>query len=217
MTTLQKITQSGIIPVFSHPDLEVSLAIVRACYDGGLRAFEYTNRNAQALDNFRQVAEVAKRDMPDLLLGAGTIWDVPMAETFAQAGADFIVSPIMNPAVGAWCRENNLVWSPGCMTVTEVFNAKQQGAELIKVFPGEIVGPAFVRSVKSVLPDVKLMVTGGVEPNAENLKAWFGAGVSCVGMGSQLFSKQAIAEKNWATIQQTVAQAVALLNSNISI
>ncbi len=214
MNALQtKLTQSGIIPVFSHPDVEVSLAIVRACYDGGLRAFEYTNRNAQALDNFRQVAEVAKRDMPDMLLGAGTIWDVSMAETFAAAGADFIVSPIMNPAVGAWCRDNNLLWSPGCMTVTEVFQARQQGAELVKVFPGEVVGPAFVRSVKSVMPDVQLMVTGGVEPTVESLKAWFGAGVSCVGMGSQLFSKQAIVEKNWATIQQTVAHAIALFKS----
>lgn len=209
-TILTKLTQSGIIPVFSHPDVDVSLAIVRACYDGGLRAFEYTNRNAQALNNFRQVAEAVKRDMPDMLLGAGTIWDVPMAETFAEAGADFIVSPIMNPAVGAWCREKGLFWSPGCMTVTEVFWAKQQGAELVKVFPGEVVGPGFVRSIKSVMPDVQLMVTGGVEPTTESLKSWFGAGVSCVGMGSQLFNKQAIVEKKWATIQQTVAQAITL-------
>ena len=209
-TILTKLTQSGIIPVFSHPDVDVSLAIVRACYDGGLRAFEYTNRNAQALNNFRQVAEAVKRDMPDMLLGAGPIWDVPMAETFAEAGADFIVSPIMNPAVGAWCREKGLFWSPGCMTVTEVFWAKQQGAELVKVFPGEVVGPGFVRSIKSVMPDVQLMVTGGVEPTTESLKSWFSAGVSCVGMGSQLFNRQAIVEKKWATIQQTVAQAITL-------
>lgn len=213
MIDISSITRAGIIPVFSHPDLEVSLAIVRACYDGGLRAFEYTNRNAQALDNFREVAALVKRDMPDMLLGAGTIWDVPMAETFAEAGADFIVSPIMNPAVGAWCHQKGLLWSPGCMTVTEVFNARQQGAELVKVFPGEVVGPAFVRSVKSVMPDVQLMVTGGVEPTTESLGTWFGAGVSCVGMGSQLFSKQAIAEKNWATIRQTVAQAISVLRS----
>lgn len=208
---INSLTQSGIIPVFSHPNVDVSLAIVRACYEGGLRAFEYTNRNAQALSNFRQVAALVKREMPDMLLGAGTIWDVPMAETFAEAGADFIVSPIMNPAVGAWCRERGILWSPGCMTVTEVYNAKQQGAELIKVFPGEVVGPAFVRSVKSVMPDVQLMVTGGVEPTAESLSAWFGAGVSCVGMGSQLFDKQAIAEGQWAVIRAKVAGAIVLL------
>ncbi|WP_246169001.1 beta/alpha barrel domain-containing protein [Rudanella paleaurantiibacter] len=208
MTTTEQLLQAGIVPVFSHPDAETSVAVVAASYAGGIRVFEYTNRNASALDNFRRLVEAKAEQFPQMLLGIGTIWEPAQAHAFIDAGATFVVSPVMNPAVGAVCQERNIPWIPGCMTLTEVYQAQKAGATFVKVFPGEVVGPAFVRSVKSVLPDVQLMITGGVEPTEASLSAWFGAGATAVGMGSQLFNKGAVAQKDRSAIEAAVAGAM---------
>ncbi len=211
MTTTNQLVQAGIVPVFSHTDADVSLQVVKASYAGGIRVFEYTNRNASALANFKRLVAEKDTHFPAMLLGIGTVWTPEDAQQFIEAGAAFVVSPGLNPAVGEVCRAHGVPWLPGCMTVSEVFQAMQAGADFVKIFPGEVVGPAFVRSVKSVLPAARLMVTGGVEPTEASLSTWFGAGVTAVGMGSQLFNKQAIADENWATIEQTVSQTLAIL------
>lgn len=208
MTTEHFLLNAGIVPVFSHPDPETSLAVVEACYAGGIRVFEYTNRHATALDTFRRLVVERPSRFPAMRLGIGTIWEPEQARQFIEVGAEFIVSPVLNPAVGAVCRERRVPWIPGCMTLNEVYQAQKAGATFIKVFPGEVVGPAFVRSVKSVLPDVHLMITGGVEPTKASLSTWFGAGATAVGMGSQLFSKQAVADQNRQTIETAVANAL---------
>jgi 2-dehydro-3-deoxyphosphogluconate aldolase / (4S)-4-hydroxy-2-oxoglutarate aldolase len=159
---------------------------------------------------FRELMAARAEALPDMLMGIGTVFTPADATRFIEAGAAFVVSPICNPAVGRVCAEANVPWLPGCMTLTETYLAHEAGAAIVKVFPGEVVGPAFVKSVRSVLPAVKLMVTGGVEPTAESLGRWFGAGAVSVGMGSQLFPKVAIQAGDWAAIEQTIRQTLHL-------
>lgn len=209
--TVDMLLRAAIVPIFTHESPEVSLSVIRACYAGGMRVFEYTNRTAGALENFRRLVAAQFADFPDLLLGIGTVFDADTAGRFIDAGAQFVVAPIMNPAVGEVCRQHKVPWLPGCQTLTEVYHALEAGADIIKIFPGEVVGPAFVKSVKSVMPQARLMVTGGVEPTAESLTKWFSAGVSGVGMGSQLFPKEVVAQGDMEAIQQTVEQALAIV------
>lgn len=211
--TINKLLKAGIIPIFSHESVEISLAVVQAAYAGGVRVFEYTNRNANALANFSALIAARPRYFPDLCLGIGTVFDPETAGQFIAAGAEFVVAPVCNPAVGTLCRLHNVPWLPGCMTITEVFAAHQAGADIIKIFPGEVVGPAFVKSVKAVLPMVKLMVTGGVEPTSESLGKWLGAGAVGVGLGSQLFRQSVIEAGDWTTIRQTITNAFSVLNA----
>ena len=208
---LNTLLDAGIVPIFSHETAETSLAVVRAAYAGGSRVFEYTNRHTNAPANFRRLLAARATDFPGLCLGIGTVLDPATAAQFIEAGAEFVASPVNDPAVGAVCRARNVPWLPGCMTITEVLSAHRAGADIVKVFPGEVVGPAFVKSVRSVLPAVKLMVTGGVEPTADSLGRWFGAGAAGVGLGSQLFRKSVIEAGDWADITQTVANALALV------
>jgi 2-dehydro-3-deoxyphosphogluconate aldolase/(4S)-4-hydroxy-2-oxoglutarate aldolase len=202
---LTKIRHSRIIPVFYHKNADVAKSVLEACYKGGLRVFEFTNRGDNALDVFSELKKHAQK-FPDLLLGIGTILDSAAAELFVAADADFIVSPILNLEVGKVCHRYKKFWVPGCGTLTEIVNAKNAGAELIKVFPGSVLGPKFISSVLAVVPDLKLMPTGGVEPSHENLKAWFDAGVYCVGMGSQLISHSIIEGKRWNDLEANVSQ-----------
>jgi 2-dehydro-3-deoxyphosphogluconate aldolase/(4S)-4-hydroxy-2-oxoglutarate aldolase len=202
---LSKIKHSRIIPVYYHKDVEVAKAVLEACYRGGLRVFEFTNRGENAHEVFLALKKYAQK-FPDLLLGIGTIMDSPAAELFIAADADFIVSPILNLEVAKVCSRHKKSWVPGCGTLTEIVNAKNAGAELIKVFPGAVLGPKFISSVLAVVPDLKLMPTGGVEPTSENLKAWFDAGVYCVGMGSQLLTHSIINGKHWKELEANVAQ-----------
>lgn len=202
---LSKIEHSRIIPVFYHKDIEIAKSVLEACYNGGLRVFEFTNRGENAYDVFLELKMYAQK-FPDLLLGVGTILDAAAAELFIAAEADFIVSPILDPEVAKVCDRHKKFWVPGCGTLTEIVNAKNAGAQLIKVFPGSVLGPKFISSVLSVVPDLKLMPTGGVEPSTENLKAWFDSGVYCVGMGSQLISHSVIEGRRWKDLQTNVSQ-----------
>ena len=202
---LNKIKRSRIVPVFYHKDVEAAKSVLEACYNGGLRVFEFTNRGENAYDVFLQLKKFAEK-FSDLLLGIGTIMDSPTAELFIAADADFIVSPILNLDVAKVCSRHKKFWVPGCGTLTEIVNAKNAGAELIKVFPGSVLGPKFISSVLAVVPDLKLMPTGGVEPSNENLKAWFDAGVYCVGMGSQLITNSIIEKNQWKELEANVSQ-----------
>ena len=199
-----------MIPVFYHADLEVAKGVIDASYEGGVRVFEFTNRGANAFDLFTKLLEHVEQ-YPDLSLGIGTILDDETTEKFIRAGAHFIVSPILKPSMSKVCQKHNVPWIPGCATLTEIFTAKEAGAEIIKIFPGSVLGPGFVSSVLPVIPGLKLMPTGGVEPTEQNLSAWFKAGVVCVGMGSQLFKKEVLASKDWATLRQQVSDAISLV------
>lgn len=177
-----------IVPVFYHADAAHAQAIVQACYDGGLRVFEFTNRGDKALAVFTQLVRYVRDHCPDMALGIGTILTPEDAKTFIDAGADFVVQPVTTASVGDVCRECGVPWMPAGSTLNEIYQAKLLGANLVKVFPGNVVGPGFIKAIKGPMPSLKLMVTGGVEPNSESLTAWFKAGVTAVGIGSQLFS-----------------------------
>jgi 2-dehydro-3-deoxyphosphogluconate aldolase/(4S)-4-hydroxy-2-oxoglutarate aldolase len=182
-----KLQYSPIVPVFYHADTNYTIEVLNACYTGGLRAFEFTNRGENALAVFSAIQIHVQNHCPEMALGIGTIYTARQAEKFIKAGADFIVQPVTTTEVGKVCQEYGLPWIPGAMTLTEIYQATILGADVVKVFPGNVVGPEFIKAVKGPMPQAKLMVTGGVEPNEVNLSAWFKSGVICVGMGSQLF------------------------------
>lgn len=206
----QAMKSSGMIPVFFNADIEVAKGVLDASYKGGVRVFEFTNRGENAFQVFTELLTYAQK-YPDLMLGIGTIMDASTTQKFISAGAHFIVSPILKQEMAAVCQKENKLWIPGCATLTEIVTAKDLGAKVIKIFPGSVLGPGFVSSIMPVVPGLQLMPTGGVEPTEANLSAWFKAGVICVGMGSQLFAKDVIDTKNWAKLEQSVADALALI------
>ncbi len=197
-----------VVPVYFHADLGQVQTVVQACYDGGIRVFEFVNRGANALEVFGQLGTYVAEKCPELVLGIGTIYTAAQAEQFIAAGADFVVQPVMTPEVGAACQQHNVPWLPGAMTLTEVYTASQLGATVVKIFPGNLVGPEYIKALRGPLPHVKLMVTGGVEPTTANLAAWFAGGVNVVGMGSQLFK-----DADAATITARVAPLMAFTST----
>jgi 2-dehydro-3-deoxyphosphogluconate aldolase/(4S)-4-hydroxy-2-oxoglutarate aldolase len=210
---LNSILTQGMLPLFFYEDAEVSLQITRTLYKAGIRIIEYTNRGKQALDNFKALKKAAHKEMPELLLGIGTIKNVSDAEAFIDVGADFIVSPIINPEVAKVAHKYKLLWIPGCMTPTEIYAAQRNGAELIKIFPANILGPAFISSIKDLFPGQLFMPTGGVELNAKNISSWFHAGVCAVGMGSKLISKDVMDKKLYDQLYTDTIKAIELVKA----
>lgn len=210
-TTLAQVSATGLVPLFTHNDLDICLGVMRACYEAGVRVFEFTNRTENSFKNFKELISIAETEMPELILGIGTIYDAATAKKYIEIGTNFIVAPIMNPEVGAVCLEAGIPWMPGVMTVTEIYNARIAGAEFIKIFPGEVLGPGFVKALKAPMPDVQLMVTGGVSPTTDSLKTWFGAGATAVGIGSQLVPKDVLASKDFAQVTSIVTNALQII------
>jgi 2-dehydro-3-deoxyphosphogluconate aldolase/(4S)-4-hydroxy-2-oxoglutarate aldolase len=202
---------AGIIPVFNHDDITVCIKVVKACYDAGLRVFEFTNRGAGAREVFIKLKAYVETNLEGFLLGAGTVMNGDDANFYLDQDAPFIVAPFLDLEVGKIARDRNITWIPGCGTLTEIINARKAGADIIKVFPGSTLGPSFVSSVLGPVPDLKLMPTGGVNPVEKDLKEWFDAGVVCVGMGSQLFSKSLINEGDFAELTKQIAAAKGLV------
>ena len=200
--------RSKMIPVFYHEEEEVCYEVVKACYDAGLRVFEFTNRGDNAKRNFAFIRDKKIATMPDLYLGIGTIKSAEDAKFFAGVGADFIVSPIIDISIAEACKKEDIRWIPGCMTPSEIAVAEKSGAPLVKLFPGNILGPGFVSAIKPLFPKMKFMPTGGVEPTKESLKSWFDAGVVCVGMGSNLLNKGLIEKKDWQALKAQLVKAV---------
>lgn len=201
-TVLSKIGATGMVPVFYHRDAEIAKQVVKACYDGGVRAFEFTNRGDFAHEVFEEVVKYASVECPELALGVGSVVDAATASLYIQLGACFVVGPLFNPDVAKVCNRRLIPYTPGCGSVSEVGFAQELGCDLCKVFPGDVLGPKFVKGLLAPMPWSKIMVTGGVEPTAENLTAWFKAGAYCVGMGSKLFPAEEIANANWSVITQ---------------
>ena len=203
--------ETGMVPVFYHNDLETSKQVLKACYEGGVRAFEFTNRGDFAHEIFGELNKWAAKECPDMILGIGSIVDAGTASLFLQLGANFIVGPLLNPDIFKVCNRRQVAYIPGCGSVSEVGYAQELGAEVVKVFPGDVVGPAFVKGIKAPMSWSNLMVTGGVTPTEDNLSKWFSAGVTCVGMGSNLFPKEVIAAKDWGKITQLCKDALAII------
>ncbi|MCO6453669.1 MAG: bifunctional 4-hydroxy-2-oxoglutarate aldolase/2-dehydro-3-deoxy-phosphogluconate aldolase [Caldilineales bacterium] len=211
LTVLNNMVNAGMIPVFYHPDADVAEQIVRACLDGGLRCVEFTNRGDMAHIVYGELARRFKDD-DRLILGVGSVVDAPTAALFLQLGANFVVGPVLNPEVARLCNRRKVAYSPGCGTASEISAAEELGVEIVKIFPGsQVGGPAFVKAIAGPMPWTRIMPTGGVSPDEENLRAWFAAGVACVGMGSKLITKELVAAGDFDAIRRKTAETVALI------
>ena len=203
--------ETGIVPVFYNADVEVSKNVLKACYEGGIRAFEFTNRGDFAQDVFAELVKFANKELPGMIMGVGSIVDPGTAALYIQLGANFVVGPVFNPAVAPVCNCRLIPYCPGCGSVTEVSTAQEAGCDVCKVFPGDVLGPAFVKDLRGPMPWSQIMVTGGVKPEKSNLEGWFKAGVTCVGMGSNLFPKDVIAAGEWSKIGELCRGALEIV------
>ncbi|MCS3801304.1 bifunctional 4-hydroxy-2-oxoglutarate aldolase/2-dehydro-3-deoxy-phosphogluconate aldolase [Niastella sp. OAS944] len=210
---LNQIQQQKMLPLWFHKDATVSIDVLKALYAAGIKAVEYTNRGAEAVENFKALRKVVKESMPGMLLGIGTVKTVEDAQKFIDAGADFIISPVVFPPVAKLVQDAGLLWIPGCLTPTEVFTAEMNGAKMVKIFPGSVVGPSYIAAIKELFPGLLFMPTGGVDTTAENIKEWFDAGVVAVGMGSKLISKAVLQNKEYDKLTQQTKAVLDILNN----
>jgi 2-dehydro-3-deoxyphosphogluconate aldolase / (4S)-4-hydroxy-2-oxoglutarate aldolase len=210
---IQAITNQGMLPLYFNASEEVSLDVLRAIYKAGVKAVEYTNRGEAALHNFGKMVALRNAEMPDLLLGVGTIKNMQQAKDYLAAGADFLVSPGFVPDVAVHCAANNIFYAPGCMTPTEIITAENAGIGFIKLFPGNMLGPEFLSGIKDIFPKLLFMPTGGVDTTKENIEGWFKAGVCAVGMGSKLISKKLMEEKDYTAIENETIKVLALIKT----
>lgn len=210
---LQLIPEQGILPLYFYKDTEVSLEVLRALYRAGIRTVEYTNRGEAALQNFKKMREVCDKELEGMYLGIGTIKNADMAKTFIDAGTDFIICPGLIDEVADVADKSNMLWVPGCMTPSEIIHAENIGAKMIKLFPGNILGPQFMSAIKALFPDLLFMPTGGVDLDKENITGWFKAGVCAVGMGSKLVSKSLLEQKDYTKIETLTKQAIEIVAS----
>lgn len=212
LVTLTRMKAVGLVALFYNSNIDVAKSVVQACFKGGASVVEFTNRGDRALDVFRELATYRDGELSDLILGAGSIDDAFTTALYIAAGADFIVSPLLDTDVAKVCNAHKLPYLPGCGSVTEIHQAHLLGVEICKIFPGaQVGGPAFVKAVKGPCPWTDLMPTGGVSPTRESLTEWFSAGAACVGMGSKLITKELVAAKNYSAIEKKIAEVVALI------
>lgn len=210
---LALIPQQGILPLYFDKDSMVSIEVLKALYSAGIRAVEYTNRGRAALQNFKAMRKICDTELKGMYLGIGTIKNGEMARTFIDAGTDYIISPGLVEEVASLADKNNMLWVPGCMTPTEIIRAETLGAAMIKLFPGNILGPGFVSAIKEIFPGLLFMPTGGVELNKDNIAGWFKAGVCAVGMGSKLITRSLLEAKNYAQITAATKEVLAIIQS----
>ena len=206
------LTSTGLVPLFYHGDVGVAREIAAACYRGGARALEFTHRGEAAQEVFGELRKFCRKATPELALGVGSVTDGAAASHYLMLGADFVVTPVLRRDVAVVCNRRKALWLPGCATPGEIAAAEELGAEIVKLFPGGTLGPEFVRAVCGPQPWTSIMPTGGVSPERENLKGWFDAGVVCVGMGSQLVSKEVVAERDWAGLEAKTRSTLALIS-----
>lgn len=198
----------GMIPLFYHPEVELGKKVLKACYQGGARLLEFTARGDFAFEVFSELNKYALQELPGMIMGVGSITDGAAASQFMQMGANFIVTPTLREDIALVCNRRKVLWSPGCGSLTEINRAEELGCEIIKLFPGATYGPGFVKAIKGPQPWTSIMPTGGVSTESENLKAWFNAGVTCVGMGSKLISKEIIANEDFQGLEKTVRETL---------
>lgn len=203
--------ESGMVPLFYHPDIELGKKVLKACHDGGARLMEFTARGDYSFEVFSELNKFAIKELPGMVMGVGSITDAGAASMFMQMGANFIVTPSLREDIAIVCNRRKVLWSPGCGSLTEINKAEEMGCEIVKLFPGSTYGPGFVKAIKGPQPWTSVMPTGGVTTEESNLKGWFDAGVTCVGMGSQLISKTVLANKDYSGLENTVRETLALI------
>ncbi|MFV0566505.1 MAG: bifunctional 4-hydroxy-2-oxoglutarate aldolase/2-dehydro-3-deoxy-phosphogluconate aldolase [Flavobacteriaceae bacterium] len=209
----QAMKETGMIPLFFNNDLELSKNVLKACYNGGARLLEFTARGDFAHEVFGELTKYAIKELPGMIMGVGSVTDAAAASLYMALGANFIVTPVLREDIAIACNRKKVLWSPGCGSLTEIARAEELGCEIVKLFPGDIYGPKFVKGIKGPQPWTSIMPTGGVSPTEENLKGWFDAGVTCVGMGSQLISKEILTTKNYAKLEQDVKSALNIIKA----
>ncbi|MET7027936.1 bifunctional 4-hydroxy-2-oxoglutarate aldolase/2-dehydro-3-deoxy-phosphogluconate aldolase [Sediminicola luteus] len=203
---------TGMVPLFYHPDIDLGKKVLKACYDGGARLMEFTARGDFAFEVFSELNKYAIKELPGMIMGVGSITDAAAASLYMQMGANFIVTPSLREDIAIVCNRRKVLWSPGCATLTEINRAEELGCEIVKLFPGDIYGPEFVKGIKGPQPWTSVMPTGGVSTEEANLKAWFGAGVTCVGLGSKLISKEILANKDYKGLETIVRETLAKIS-----
>ena len=208
----QVMKESGMIPLFFHTDVEVAKKVLKACYDGGARLMEFTNRGEFALEVFTELTKYAIKDLPEMIMGVGSVTDAGAASAYMLNGANFVVTPVLREDIAAVCNRRKVLWSPGCGSLTEIAKAEELGCEIVKLLPGSTYGPGFVKGVLAPQPWTSIMPTGGVSPTEENLKGWFDAGVTCVGMGSKLMAKHSDGSFDYDKIKEQTKQALQIIS-----
>ena len=208
---VQQMKESGMVPLFYHSDSEVAKAVLKACYDGGARLMEFTSRGDFAIEIFTDLIKYALAELPGMILGVGSVTDAAAASQYMLAGANFVVTPVFREDIALVCNRRKVLWSPGCGSLTEIANAEEWGCELVKLFPGSTYGPGFVKAIKGPQPWTSIMPTGGVSTEEENLSGWFDAGVTCVGMGSKLISKEILEKKDYHALETEVRSVLELI------
>jgi len=205
----QAMKETGVVPVFFHADINVCKSVVKACYDGGIRVFEFVNRGDFAHETFAELNKYVLAELPGMIMGAGSIVEEVTTGMYIQAGANFIVAPLLNENMAKICNRRKVMWSPGCGTISEINKAQELGSDLVKVFPAsQVGGPGFIKAVKAPMPWTDIMPTGGVSLDKDNLKGWFDAGVTCVGMGSNLFPKDVMEAQDWDKMTQMATELI---------
>lgn len=206
-----RMEKTRLVPLFYHPDAEVAKKVVKACYDGGARLLEFTHRGLFAQEVFAELSKYCSKECPEMILGVGSITDAGTASYYLNIGAQFIVTPVFREDIAIVCNRKKVLWSPGCGSLTEIAKAEEWGCEIVKLFPGEIYGPNFIKAAKAPQPWTKIMPTGGVDTTEESLKSWFDAGATCVGIGSKLISNDIIANSKYEELTQKVKQVIDII------
>ena len=205
--------EQGMVPLFYHPDIELGKDVLRACYEGGARLLEFTNRGDWAHEVFNALNKFCRDELPEMIMGVGSVTDAGAASLYMQQGANFVVTPVLREDIAIVCNRKKVLWSPGCGSLTEICRAEELGCEIVKLFPGGVYGPGFVKAIRGPQPWTDIMPTGGVAPTEENLKGWFDAGVACVGMGSKLISKEIIKNRDFDTLKINVQNALHIIRN----
>lgn len=205
--------ETGLVPLFYNPDLEISKQVIQAVYKGGARLLEFTARGDFAHEVFGELNKYVCKELPDMIMGVGSVTDAASASRFMALGANFIVTPVLREDIAIVCNRRKVLWSPGCGSLTEICKAEELGCEIVKLFPGGIYGPGFVKAIKGPQPWTSIMPTGGVSPTKDNLEGWFNAGVTCVGMGSKLIAKNAEGKYDLSKIEEDTRNALEIIKS----
>ncbi len=207
----QAMRETGLVPLFFHRDIELGKKVLKACYDGGARLMEFTARGDFAHEVFGALNTYALKELPGMMMGVGSVTDAASASLYMALGANFVVTPVLREDIAIACNRRKVLWSPGCGSLTEIAKAEELGCEIVKLFPGGTYGPNFVKDIKGPQPWTEVMPTGGVSPTEESLGAWFAAGVTCVGMGSKLISKEILAKGDFAALETAVKQSLDII------